>query len=632
MAEYKGTVKLIAGITQTNGDFALVNAPDVQVDNTDKRLNTKLSEIDSAVNLKAPIASPTFTGTPKSVTPASNSDGKMIATKEYVDNHIDVVDAFQYKGTITAYSQLPSDAKKGWTYKVATAFTNGGVNYEAGDMFIRNTDTAGTDISSWDVVQKNLDGAVIGPASATNNRIALFDGTTGKLIKQSSYTAGAAAAKGVDTSISSGSTSANLPTTAAVASYVDSSVSSKTEIDDTAGDGVTDKVWSADKSTDELALKANKANPVFSGKVTVNNGGIVAHGRNLIASGMNSHIFGLKNVENPEIPDWEPDTQYYAGDVVKVNNYMRLSTNSSQFVYMRAILKCKADHTSASSIGAYPSRTEFLENWTSIDEDRTSSKVEWSETNEMRQYVEIVGGGYGENPITRVNIRTLDWNGNEMLRGNLYVGCNVDSTGGYKVARMVDLPDVTGKADKVNNATSGNFAELDANGNLVDSGHKHSDYLTSYNPILDTITINIPENNDPVNKPFATTVTGTMYDYGHCYVSKYWMSNPEVFSTDLHVYYSSDTLYIKCSRKPNTPASTVTLVFCKQTDATADIYLNTGYQAFNKIDEKAPIANPEFTGDVIVEGSVYSEGHKLISSNNIASISTVQSIIDGYSG
>lgn len=36
-----------------------------------------------------------------------------------------------------------------------------------------------------------------------------------------------------------------------------------------------------------------------------------------------------------------------------------------------------------------------------------------------------------------------------------------------------------GKADKVASATSGNFAGLDANGNLVDSGHKHSDYVGS---------------------------------------------------------------------------------------------------------------------------------------------------------
>ena len=43
--------------------------------------------------------------------------------------------------------------------------------------------------------------------------------------------------------------------------------------------------------------------------------------------------------------------------------------------------------------------------------------------------------------------------------------------------------DLSGKADKVSGATNGNFAGLDANGNLTDSGHKHSDYLTSHQDI-----------------------------------------------------------------------------------------------------------------------------------------------------
>lgn len=43
--------------------------------------------------------------------------------------------------------------------------------------------------------------------------------------------------------------------------------------------------------------------------------------------------------------------------------------------------------------------------------------------------------------------------------------------------------DVSGKADKVSGATNGNFAALDSNGNLTDSGHKHSDYLTEHQDI-----------------------------------------------------------------------------------------------------------------------------------------------------
>jgi hypothetical protein len=43
--------------------------------------------------------------------------------------------------------------------------------------------------------------------------------------------------------------------------------------------------------------------------------------------------------------------------------------------------------------------------------------------------------------------------------------------------------DISGKADKVSSATNNNFAALDSNGNLTDSGHKHSDYLTSHQDI-----------------------------------------------------------------------------------------------------------------------------------------------------
>lgn len=39
--------------------------------------------------------------------------------------------------------------------------------------------------------------------------------------------------------------------------------------------------------------------------------------------------------------------------------------------------------------------------------------------------------------------------------------------------------DISGKADKVKNATSGNFAALDANGNLTDSGKKPADFVAA---------------------------------------------------------------------------------------------------------------------------------------------------------
>ena len=58
---------------------------------------------------------------------------------------------------------------------------------------------------------------------------------------------------------------------------------------------------------------------------------------------------------------------------------------------------------------------------------------------------------------------------------------------GYCIRPIADSTPTTtysdSKADKVESATNGNFAALDATGNLVDSGHKHSDYLTSHQDI-----------------------------------------------------------------------------------------------------------------------------------------------------
>jgi len=56
----------------------------------------------------------------------------------------------------------------------------------------------------------------------------------------------------------------------------------------------------------------------------------------------------------------------------------------------------------------------------------------------------------------------------------------------YNQLPFIDEPlynAMSDKADKVSSPTSGNFAALDSNGNLTDSGHKHSDYLTSHQDI-----------------------------------------------------------------------------------------------------------------------------------------------------
>ena len=60
---------------------------------------------------------------------------------------------------------------------------------------------------------------------------------------------------------------------------------------------------------------------------------------------------------------------------------------------------------------------------------------------------------------------------------------NLKDSGHKHSDYLTQHQDITGKADKVSSATENNFAALDANGNLKDSGHKHSDYLTQHQDI-----------------------------------------------------------------------------------------------------------------------------------------------------
>lgn len=126
---------------------------------------------------------------------AANSDAKIAsqkATKTYIDGIVAAADAMVFKGVIdcSANPNYPA-ADRGWTYKVSVAGKIGGasgVNVEVGDTMYCLTDgtasgNQATVGSAWQIVQANLDGAVVGPASSVDGDIALFNGTGGKTIK-----------------------------------------------------------------------------------------------------------------------------------------------------------------------------------------------------------------------------------------------------------------------------------------------------------------------------------------------------------------------------------------------------------------------------------------------------------------
>lgn len=87
---------------------------------------------------------------------------------------------------------------------------------------------------------------------------------------------------------------------------------------------------------------------------------------------------------------------------------------------------------------------------------------------------------------------------------------NPVKSGGIKTAidaAVSSIPIAADKADKVANATAGNLAGLDANGNLTDSGAKASDFLTRAEYIVDNALSDESEN--PVqNKVIADEIDG----------------------------------------------------------------------------------------------------------------------------
>ena len=160
---------------------------------TAQSVTTLSNSTTTALNLKAPLDSPKLTGTPTAPTANAGTNNTQIATTAFVGTAVSnaiagVADALIYKGTVSQNGGLPAKHEKGWTYKVAAAGTYVGKTCEVGDMIICNTDGTSANNSHWDVIQTNIDGAVTGPSSSVDNRVAVFNGATGKVIKDSGFT------------------------------------------------------------------------------------------------------------------------------------------------------------------------------------------------------------------------------------------------------------------------------------------------------------------------------------------------------------------------------------------------------------------------------------------------------------
>jgi hypothetical protein len=147
----------------------------------------------------------TFNKVTISGTPSANTDA---VTVQHVNNLLaSLAGALVFKGNIVtsatgnditpaAFNALATYSV-GWQYRAAEAGTFKGFVCEAGDLLtaIVARSGSGNVNTDWTVSQTNIDGAVTGPASATDGHVVLFNGITGKIVKSSGVALGTMASE-----------------------------------------------------------------------------------------------------------------------------------------------------------------------------------------------------------------------------------------------------------------------------------------------------------------------------------------------------------------------------------------------------------------------------------------------------
>ena len=125
--------------------------------------------IKAALDLKAPLANPGFTGVPTAPTASAGVSTTQLATTQFVAQAVAQAlaagDAMVFKGTIgTAgtVTALPTTYNIGWTYRVITAGTYAGQICEVGDLITAIMGRTGTGNTNgdWTIMQTNINGAL----------------------------------------------------------------------------------------------------------------------------------------------------------------------------------------------------------------------------------------------------------------------------------------------------------------------------------------------------------------------------------------------------------------------------------------------------------------------------------------
>lgn len=415
-------------------------------------------------------------------------------------SHVEGIGTIANSGITHASGRFnkPQDLYPAWKARTAYKIGDRVINYDSGyECIVANNDSAFNQ-SKWKVIYTTSDTAfVIGNGEDHTNRsnAVTIDWDGNEYLMGDVYV-------GSDSNSQNGSKLAKVSELADVIAVQDQEPSNplteiwlpetqtetvtvatlddlKDVIDDTAGDGDTEKTWSADKLADELNLKAPKASPEFTGSISLGRkvGTTVgdrsfAVGNNVEASGADSHVEGRFSKATGDIAHAEGLTTTASSSYTHAEGSNTLASSvgahaEGMFSTASGIAShsqgyktiANANFMAASGIyniqaNIYPTWTagtsyevgdrvsmfgfQFLECKTA-NSDETFDWTKWEEIDFSSDTLFVIGNGVDENH--RSNAMEVDLHGNSRLAGDVYVRCNNDSTGGTKLASLDDIPD-----------------------------------------------------------------------------------------------------------------------------------------------------------------------------------------------
>lgn len=240
-----------------------------------------------------------------------------------------------------------------------------------------------------------------------------------------------------------------------------------TLIDDAASAGTTDKTWSVNKITDKFSQEVMIIPGTGDGSARIKDLSISGLTYHATSSGMGSVALGL-------------NTSATANGAFAEGLYSASSGVSSHSEGAMTKATGQSSHAEGGSTTAAGTRSH-AEGFGSVANGQDShaegqqtiataigshAQGRFNVEDSQSTYADIVGNGTSS---ARSNAYALTWTGDGKYAGDVYVHANSDSTGGTKLAKITDIPDVSHFISDIEKGAPNGIAELDSSGKVASS-------------------------------------------------------------------------------------------------------------------------------------------------------------------